>query len=83
MALLPVEYASGRRMKPNSCEENKIISSAQRLRWTASKRKRSNELQDEIAIAGGVDAVGGRRVEAQLFGHGAAVERQRRAGDGA
>ena len=32
MALLPVEYASGKRIKPNSCEENRIISSPQRLR---------------------------------------------------
>ena len=67
-------------MNPNSCEENRIISSAQRLRCTASNRKRSNKLQDEIAIAGGVDAVGGWRIEAQLVGHRAAVERQGRAG---
>ena len=36
MALLPVEYASGKCTKPYSCDENKIISSAQRLKCSAS-----------------------------------------------
>ena len=36
MALLPVEYASGRCRNPYSCEENSSISSAQRLKWSAS-----------------------------------------------
>ena len=47
------------------------------------KRKSADELEDEIAIAGSVDAVGGRSIEAQLFGHGSAVERECRSSDGA
>ena len=35
-----------------------------------------DELQNEITIAGSVDAVGGRSIEAEFFRHGAAIERQ-------
>ena len=47
------------------------------------KRERSDKLHSKVAIAGGVDAVGGWGIEAQFFGHGAAVERQHRSGHGA
>ena len=40
------------------------------------KRKRVDKFQDEIAVAGGVDAVGGWSCEAELAGHVLAVERQ-------
>ena len=40
-------------------------------------RERGNEFENEVTIAGGVDAVGRGCVELQLAGHLATIERQR------
>ena len=58
--------------------ENRIISSAQRLRCSASSDSALHELQREVAIAGGVNAVRGGRVEAEAVGHQSPIQRQRR-----
>ena len=43
-------------------------------------RQREGELQGEVAVAGGVEAVGGHAVEPQPGGHVGAVDRQAGAG---
>jgi len=57
------------------------------LRETAEMQTNECELvevlEDEVAIAGGIDGIGGRRSETQLLGGKVAVERERGSGDSA
>ena len=40
------------------------------------QRKYVDKLEDEIAVAGGIDTVGGGSIEAKFLSHGAPVQRQ-------
>ena len=70
-------------MKPNSAVAKSVISSAKRRDVNAASVSGLSELEDEVAVAGGVDGVGGGRSEAELARGDVAIEREGRAGDGA
>ena len=79
MMLDPVQNASGRSRKLNSVVDQITHSSAQPLRWVAMSDEIEDELQEEIAVAGDVEAVPCHRIEAELLSHRFAIDRQRRA----
>ncbi len=53
-------------MKRTPGWKTRIISSAQRLRCNGQQGQRIHEFEDEVAVAGGVDAVGGGCIEARV-----------------
>ena len=78
----PVQNACGSLRKLNSTVDQRIHSSAQVLEVLGDHRQGEGELQDEIAVAGGVEAVGGDGVEAQPPGDVVAIDRQAGSGQG-
>ena len=77
----PVQNACGSLRKPNSVVDQRIHSSAQPLRCSAIMARQKANLQREVAVAGGVEAVGGDALEAELLGDHVAVDGDRRAGE--
>ena len=81
MALEPVENASGSTHKAEFRRGKQRDLFGEAAEMQSDKRERLQILENEIAIAGRVHRVGGRRSEAEFARSDGAVERKRGAGD--
>ena len=71
----PVENASATRTNPNRGFDHQVISSASRERWTIASAAAASDLDDEVAVAHGVERVARDALEPELGGGRLAVER--------
>ena len=80
--LLPVQIASGnaRNAELLSAPEDPLLGPAREMLGDHGQDK--SGLEDEVAVAGDVQAVGGDTVKPELLRHEVAVDRQGRAGQG-
>ena len=76
----PVQKACGSLRKLNSTVDQRIHSSAQVLRCSAIIASTKANSSDEVAVAGGVEAVGRHAVETQSLGDVGAIDGQAGAG---
>ena len=79
--LLPVEYSSGSSMKAEfgRSEQDHVFGQPRKMHRERGKRKK--KFEREIAVADGVQAIGGDAGKAQIARERLAIERKRAAGE--